>query len=166
MTPVNTICSIGAFTPNPLRADGEVHREAGADADQVGWEVVHAESHQDLDHDHVDRQRGEAGQAVVGEALQRQAPAPEGPQFVQDVVGDERDLDRRDRGRQQGQPEQSVQHEQGDVVDDDTAGSHQGEPAQPVQVVRHAHNRAARPPSATSRRGPAAVHTFGLPQSA
>jgi NarL family two-component system response regulator LiaR len=103
---------------------------------------VHAETDQQLHHDDVDRHRGQAGEAEVGEPLQRQSSAPEGPQFVQDVVGYEGDLDRGYRGRQQREPEQPVQHEQGDVVDDDTADSHQGEPAQPVQVGRHAVNRA------------------------
>jgi hypothetical protein len=132
VTPANTICSIGAFTPNPLRADGEVHREAGADTDQVGGEVVHAESDQKLDHDHVDRQRGETGQAVVGEALKREVAAAEGPQLVQDVVGDQRELDRRDRGRQQWEPEQPVQHEQRGIVDEDTTDPHGGEAGEPV----------------------------------
>ncbi|WVK81726.1 hypothetical protein KZZ52_48465 [Dactylosporangium sp. AC04546] len=166
MTPVNTTCSIAAFTPNPLRADGEVHREAGTDADQIGGEVMHAQPDQKLDHDDVDRQRGEAGQTEVGEALQREAAASEGPQFMQDVVGDEGDLDGRDRRGQEGQPEQAVQHEQGDVVHDDTADSHEGEPAEPAQGVRHAPNRADLAAPGASRHGPAVIHTFGLPQSA
>jgi hypothetical protein len=162
----NTICSIGAFTPNPLRADGEVDPEAGRDADQVRGEVVHAETDQQLHHHDVDRQGGQAGEAEVREPLQRQATAPEGPQFVQDVVGYQGEFHRGHRGGQQRQPEQPVQHEQGDVVDDDTADSHQGEPAQPVQVVRHAHNRADPGGPGTSRRGSAAPPTFGLPHSA
>jgi hypothetical protein len=127
---------------------------------------VHVESDQQLDRDDIDRQRGEAGQAVVGEALQRQTTAPERPHFMQDVVGNEGDLDRRDRGRQQREPEQPMQHEQGDVVDDDTAGSHQGEPAEPAQVGRHAHNRAEPGTPATSRHGLGRTPTFGLPRSA
>ncbi|GAA2370616.1 hypothetical protein GCM10010170_071710 [Dactylosporangium salmoneum] len=166
MSTANTICSIGAFTPNPLRADGEVDPESGRDADQVGGEVVHAESDQQLDHDDVDRHRGQAGETEVREPLQRQAAAPEGPHFMQDVVGYEGELDRRHGGRQQREPEQPVQHEQGGVVDDDTADSHQGEPAQPVQVGRHAHNRADGRPPGTSRRGSAGPATFGLPHSA
>jgi hypothetical protein len=98
VTTVNTICSIGAFTPNPLRADGEVDPEAGRDADQVGGEVVHADADQQLHHDDVDRQRGQAGEAEVRETLQRQATAAEGPQLMQDVVGHECELDRRYRG--------------------------------------------------------------------
>ena len=127
---------------------------------------MQAERDQQLHRDDVDRERGQPGQAVVGEALQRQAAAPEGPQFVQDVVGDEGDLDRGDGGRQQGQAELPVQDEQGDVVDDDTAGSHCGEPAQPAQGVRHAPNRADPGTSGTSRHGRAGTHTFGLPRSA
>jgi len=66
---------------------------------------VHAEAHQELDRDHVDRQCGQPGEAEVGETLQRQSAAPKGPQFVQDVVGDESELDGRDRGREQGESE-------------------------------------------------------------
>jgi len=61
---------------------------------------VHAETDQQLDHDDVDRHRGQAGEAEVREPLQRQAAAPEGPQFVQDVVGYQGELDRCYRGRQ------------------------------------------------------------------
>jgi hypothetical protein len=166
VTTVNTICSIGAFTPNPLRADGEVDPEAGRDADQVGGEVVHTDADEQLHRHDVDRQGGQAGEAEVRETLQRQATAAEGPDFMQDVVGHEGELHRGHRGGQQCEPEQPVQHEQGDVVDDDTADSHQGEPAQPAQVVRHAHNRADRGTPGTSRRGPVGRHTFGLPHSA
>ncbi|MDG6102836.1 hypothetical protein PQF33_12050 [Dactylosporangium aurantiacum] len=138
---VNTSCSIGAFTPNPLRADGEVDGEPGDDADQVRWQVVHTERDQQLDRDDVDRQRGEAGETEVREALQRQPAAPttlpERPQFVQHVVGDQRELDGGDRGRQQGQSQPSVQDHQRCVVDHHTAGSHQRKPAQPAQVGRH-----------------------------
>jgi hypothetical protein len=124
---------------------------------------VHPETDQQLHHDDVDRHRGQAGEAEVREPLQRQAAAPEGPHFVQDVVGYEGEFDGGYRGRQQGEPEQPVQHEQGDVVDDDTADSHQGEPAQPVHVGRHTANRAeARDPPA-SRRGPGLFRTFVLP---
>lgn len=127
---------------------------------------MHAEGHQQLDDDDVDRQGGQAGQAEVREPLQRQAAPAEGPQFVQDVVGYQGNLDRGYSGRQQGQPEQPVQDEQGDVVDDDTADSHQGEPAQPVQVGRHAPNRAEKRGPGTSRRGSAGQPTFGLPHMA
>jgi hypothetical protein len=139
---VNTSCSIGAFTPNPLRADGEVDGEPGDDADQVRGQVVHAEGDQQLDRDDVDRQRGETGQTEVGEALQRQPAAvvsvvPERPQFVQHIVGDHGEFHRGDGGGQQRQSEPPVQHEQRTVVDHHTAGSHQRKPAQPAQVGRH-----------------------------
>jgi hypothetical protein len=142
---VNTSCSIGAFTPNPLRADGEVDGEPGDDADQVRGQVMHAERDQQLDRDDVDRQCGETGEAEVGEALQRQPAAlsvfaalmAERPQLVQHVVGDHRELDRCDGGGQQRQAEPPVQDEQRTVVDHHTAGSHQRKPAQPAQVGRH-----------------------------
>jgi hypothetical protein len=143
---LNTSCSIGAFTPNPLRADGEVDGEPGDDADQVRGQVVHAKGDQQLDGDDVDRQRGETGEAEVREALQRQPAAgarvgpalvTERPQFVQHVVGDHGELDRGDGGGQQRQSEPPVQHEQRCVVDHHTAGSHQRKPAQPAQVGRH-----------------------------
>nr|BFE66470.1 hypothetical protein GCM10020063_109960 [Dactylosporangium thailandense] len=127
---------------------------------------MQAECDQQLDDDHVDGQGGQPGETEVGEARQRKAPPAKGPQFVQHVVGHEGELDRGHGRGQQREPEQPVQREQGDVVHDDTADSHQGEPAQPVQGVRHAPNRAdARAPGA-SRRGAAGPHTFGLPHLA
>jgi hypothetical protein len=121
----STTCSIGGFTPNPLRADREVQEEGGDNADHVGEQVVHAEPDEHLHDADVDRHRGERQQAEGREALRGQ-PHPAGPpatvplgarpsatsassgvasaerpELVQHVVVQDRYLDRRYRGGQQ-----------------------------------------------------------------
>jgi hypothetical protein len=49
------ICSIGALTPYPHRADREVDDEGGGDADQVREQVEQAETGEYLDDAHVDQ---------------------------------------------------------------------------------------------------------------
>jgi hypothetical protein len=61
------ICSIGALTPNPRRADREVDDEGGADADQVRKQVEQAKPGEYLDDAHVDQQRGRRDQAETDE---------------------------------------------------------------------------------------------------
>src|ERR1700704_3957535 len=85
----STTCSIGGFTPNPLRADREVDDETGDDADRVGEQVIEAEPGEQLNHADVDRHGGESGQAEGGETLRGQPHPAERPYLVgQEVVHD------------------------------------------------------------------------------
>jgi hypothetical protein len=93
------ICSIGSLTPNPGRADREIDGEGEDDADQVREQVVQAEPGEELDDDHVDQQRDRGDQAVADEPTRRRAAIPEGPHLVEQVVVQDRGLDRGHRGR-------------------------------------------------------------------
>jgi hypothetical protein len=61
------ICSIGALTPYPGRADREVDDEGGADADQVREQVEQAKAGENLDDAHVDQKRERRHQAEADE---------------------------------------------------------------------------------------------------
>src|SRR6266508_6411872 len=86
LTTASRTSSIGAFTPNPHRADREVDGEAGADADQVRQEVEQAEPGQHLDDADVEHERAERDQVEAREPAAGQAHRAEGPQLVQHVV--------------------------------------------------------------------------------
>jgi hypothetical protein len=152
----SAICSIRAFTPNPHRADREVDGECSADTGQVREQVEQTEADEQGDDADVDQQCDGGGQAEPGEPLDRKPAAPEGPYLVQRVVVHDRDLDRRHGRGQQRHPPQAVQQEEYAVVDHESGGTDDGEPAEagqrPVYPRRRQRPR-PRPPSRHRRAG-------------
>lgn len=82
----------------------------------------------------IHHQRPRRGHVGLCEPPHRQPVPRERPQFVEQVVVDDRQLHRQGGGDHEWRPGHAVQHEQGDRVDHDAAGPDQREPDDPVVV--------------------------------